>query len=87
VISLERRDLAMTIGTYGRTASVYNLLSQCERFGLNTEAAGKQIEQMVSTLRGWREHFVACGVSANDIEYIAPAFLPQCFFFKRPLEG
>jgi len=86
VVSLERRDLAMTIGTYGRTASIYNLLSQCERFGLTTEAARKEIEKIVATARTWRDHFRACGVSAKDIEYIAPAFLPECFFFEKPLQ-
>ena len=84
LVSLERRDLAMAIGTYGRTASVYNLISQCGRFGLATEAARTEIETIVTTLRSWREHIRACGVSAKDIEYIAPAFLPECFFFERP---
>ena len=87
VVSLERRDLAMTIGTYGRTASVYNLLSQCERFGLTTEAARKEIENIVATVKTWRDHFRACGVSAKDIEYIGPAFLPECFFFEKPVEA
>lgn len=87
VVSLERRDLAMTVGTYGRTASVYNLLSQCDRFGLTAGAARKEIDQMVSTLKTWRDHFRACGVSAKDADYIAPAFLPECLFFERPPEG
>jgi serine/threonine-protein kinase HipA len=87
VVSLERRDLAMTVGSFGRTASIYNLLSRCERFGLTAEAAKKEIERMVATLKTWREHFRACGVSAKDIEYIAPAFLPECFFFEKPPEG
>ena len=84
VVSLERRDLAMTIGTYGRMASAYNLLSQCERFGLSTEAAAKEIERIAATLGDWRDHLRVSGVSAKDIEYIAPAFLPECFFFERP---
>ncbi|MGH8773463.1 MAG: type II toxin-antitoxin system HipA family toxin, partial [Burkholderiales bacterium] len=84
LVSLERRDLAMTIGTYGRTASIYNLLSQCERFGLTAEAARKEIENVVATVRTWRDHFRACGVSAKDVEYIAPAFLPECFFLEKP---
>ena len=86
LVSLERRDLTMTIGAHGRTASVYNLLSQCERFGLTTESAKKEIEKIVGTLQTWRDHFRACGVSAKDIEYIAPAFLPDCFFFEKPVE-
>ena len=85
VASLERRDLAMTIERYGRAASIYNLLSQCERFGLSAEAARAEIEKIVTTLRAWRDHFHACGVSAKDIEYIAPAFLPESFFFEKPL--
>jgi len=86
LVSLERRDLAMTIGAYGRTASIYNLLSQCQRFGLTAEAARKEIESVVATVRTWREHFCACGVSAKDTEHMAQAFLPECFFFERPVE-
>ena len=86
LVSLERRDLAMTIGTYGRTASIYNLVSQCERFGLTTEAARKDIENIVATVRMWREHFHACGVSAKDVDYMAQAFLPECFFFEKRVE-
>lgn len=85
LVSLERRDLAMTIGTYGRTASIYNLLSQCERFGLTAEAARKEIENIVAIVRGWRDHFLACGVSKKDIDYMAQAFLPECLFFEKPV--
>ena len=82
--SIERRDLALTVGDHGRTASLYNLLSQCERFGLDEAAARREIEKVAATARGWREHFRRCGVSAKDIEYIAPALLPDCFFLERP---
>ncbi len=84
LVSLERRDLAMTVGTYGRTASIYNLLSQCERFGLTTEMARKEIENIVATVQTWRDHFRACGVSKKDTDYVAQAFLPECFFFEKP---
>jgi serine/threonine-protein kinase HipA len=87
LVSLERRDLAMTIGTYGRTASIYNLLSLCGRFGLSIEAAREEIEKVVTTVRTWRDHFHACGVSAQDIEYIAAAFLPEGFFFEKSVES
>ncbi|MDA1117461.1 MAG: HipA domain-containing protein [Proteobacteria bacterium] len=87
LVSLERRDLAMTIGTYGRTASVYNLVSQCERFGLNAESASKEIASIVATVRIWQDRFRASGVSATDIEHIAPAFLPDCFFFEESPQG
>jgi len=84
VVSLERRDLALTVGNYGRTASVYNLLSQAGRFGLSLEGARKEVEHIVAVVRQWRERFAACGVSAQDLEHIAPAILPECFFFERP---
>ncbi|MCW5624376.1 MAG: HipA domain-containing protein, partial [Burkholderiales bacterium] len=83
VVSLERRDLAMTVGRFGRTASLYNLLSQTGRFGLSMEEARAEIDRMVAAIRQWRESFSACGVSARDIEHIATAMLPECFFFEQ----
>jgi serine/threonine-protein kinase HipA len=83
VVSLERRDLALTVGDYGRTASIYNLLSQAGRFGLSAEDARGEIDRLVDVVRHWREGFFACGVSAKDIHCIAPAMLPECFFFER----
>lgn len=83
VVSLERRDLALTVGDYGRTASIYNLLSQAGRFGLSAEEARGQIDRLVDVVRHWRDSFFACDVSAEDIDYIAPAILPDCFFFER----
>ena len=82
VVSLERRDLALAVGDYGRTASIYNLLSQAARFGLSAEDARRAISQIVEVVEQWRDSFYACGVSAEDIEYIAPAMLPECFFFE-----
>jgi len=83
VVSQERRDLAMTVGDHGRTASIYNLLSQAGRFGLSAEEARAEIDRIVDVVRLWRDSFFACGVSARDIRYIAPAILPDCFFFER----
>ena len=77
----------MTVGTYGRSTSIYNLLSRCEWFGLTAEAARKEIENVVATVRGWRDHFLACGVSAKDVDYMAQAFLPECFYFEKPPEA
>lgn len=83
VVSLERRDQALTVGDYGRTASIYNLLSQAGRFGLSPETAREHLDQIVAVARGWRESFLACGVSADDVAYIEKAMLPECFFFDR----
>jgi serine/threonine-protein kinase HipA len=84
LVSLERRDLALTVGRYGRTASVYNLLSLSERFGLSAAQARFEIDHVVSVVKDWRTHFAACGVAYQDIEYVAPAMLPACFFFETP---
>jgi serine/threonine-protein kinase HipA len=80
VLSLERRDLALTIGHYGRTVSIYNLLSQAGRFGFSAVEARAEIDRIVHVIRLWRDSFFSSGVSARDIEYIAPAMLPDCFF-------
>ncbi len=87
LVSLERRDLALTVGSHGRTASLYNLLSQAGRFGLSTEDARQEIDRIVAVVRQWRDSFFACGVSAQDIKSVAPAFLPPCFFFEKPPEA
>lgn len=87
VVSLERRDLALTVGRYGRTASVYNLLSQAGRFGLSTDDARAAIEGIVAVVRQWPQSFFACGVAAKDIEQIAPAMLPACFFLEHRPEA
>jgi serine/threonine-protein kinase HipA len=83
MVSQERRDLAMTVGNYGRTASLYNLLSQAGRFGLSAEEARQEIDRIIVVASQWREVFSNCGVSARDVNYIAPAMLPECFFFER----
>lgn len=83
LVSLERRDLALIAGNYGRTASIYNLLSQAGRFGLSAEEARTEIDRVVAVVRRWRESFLACGVSTPDVDYIAPAILPECFYFER----
>lgn len=82
VVGLERRDLALTVGNYGRTASVDNPLSQPGRFGLSAEEARTGIDRLVDTVRHWRDSFFAWAVSAHDIDYIAPAILSDCFFFE-----
>lgn len=84
VISKERRDLALTIGRFGRSASVYNLLSQADSFGLGVDDARRHIDALVAALRDWKAAFTGMGVSRKDIEYIEPAFLPECFFFETP---
>ncbi len=46
--------------------------------------ARREIDQIVAVARQWRERFFACSVSAQDVDYVAPAILPECFFFEAP---
>lgn len=80
VLSTERRDLALVVGSHGRTASIQNLLSQAGRFGLAQDDAHAIVNHVVAAVRQWYACFSACGISAKDMAYIAPAFLPECFF-------
>lgn len=84
--SIDKRALAMAVGHNGRTASIYNIVSQCQRFGLTPAEAKKEIDAIVEVIRSWREHFHACGVSVQDIDHMATAFLPPCFYYEQPVE-
>ncbi len=85
LISMERRDLALEAGRYGRVASVFNLLSECGAFGLSLEEAKQVISQMQVTVSRWRELFIKHRVDERSIEYISGAILPNCFFRTEPL--
>lgn len=84
MISVERRDLALEVGRYGRAASMYNLLSRCEAFGLNAEDAKAIIEQMLVVVRQWHAVFAQHGVAQHSIDHIEQAILPPCFFRDSP---
>jgi serine/threonine-protein kinase HipA len=77
--SKERRDLALQVGAFGRAASVYNLLSRPEAFGLSLEGARTEIDRMRNEVSRWREVFKEHGVSDADVDAIAPAMLPESF--------
>ena len=84
LVSLERRDLALEVGRYGRVASTYNLLSDCGSFGLQLEEAQQVIDNMVTVVTTWREWFARHNVEERSIEYICDAILPECFFRREP---
>jgi serine/threonine-protein kinase HipA len=87
MVSVERRDLALEVGRFGRAASLYNLLSQCEAFGLGEEEARSLIDGMLAVVHGWREFFTERGVDARGIEMLEQAMLPECFFRREPSEA
>ena len=62
MVSVERRDLALEVGRFGRAASLYNLLSHCDAFGLCEGRGPALIDGMLAVVRGWREFFIRRGV-------------------------
>jgi serine/threonine-protein kinase HipA len=77
-VSLERRDLALAVGDYGRYANVTNMLSQCARFLLEPDAAGAIIDEMEACVRTrWYSIARGEGVSEADCTKIAKAFTYQ----------
>jgi serine/threonine-protein kinase HipA len=83
VRSLERRDLAMTVGAHGRWASRANLLSEAPRFGWTQEEANGIIDEMVEVVRRrWASAIKDHGGSEADCEAVAGAFVYQGF--ERP---
>jgi serine/threonine-protein kinase HipA len=76
LVSVERRDLALTVGEYGRYANIENMLSQCERFLLQRAEASALITQMQATVRArWYDISRREGVTERDCGKIARAFV------------
>jgi serine/threonine-protein kinase HipA len=84
MVSVERRDLALELGRFGRVASLYNILSQCDAFGLSKEEANALIDRMLNVVRGWRGFFIQQGVEQRSVEMLEQAMLPPSFFRDTP---
>jgi serine/threonine-protein kinase HipA len=80
LVSLERRDLALEVGRFGRAASLYNILSQCNVFGLTEDEAQALIDGMLDVVWGWRDFFIQRGVEQRSIDMLEQALLPPSFF-------
>jgi len=80
--SVERRDLALIVGRYGRYANRENLLSECARFRLSREEAGSVVDRTKEIVRTrWRPVMRAHGVSEKDCEVLARSFCYEGFEF------
>jgi serine/threonine-protein kinase HipA len=82
--SVERRDLALEVGKYGRAASLYNIYSQCEAFALTKDEAQAIVDAMLVVVRPWREFYIERGVEQRSIEMLEQAMLPPSFFRASP---
>ena len=62
----------MAIHSFGRAASIYNIMFRPEVFGLSVDGAQAEIDRMLKVVSRWREVFKENGVCDKDIE--APYF-------------
>lgn len=84
VIAMDRRDLAMICGQFGRYANRENLLSLHDRFFLSETDAKAVVDRIVETVRTqWWSTMRRAGVSEVDCETIARSFLYSGFFYKQ----
>lgn len=81
-----RRHLALTAGILGRTASMYNLLSRGDVFGLSRGSAQHEVASMLQVVKGWREFYAARGVAEESMDMLVQAMLPASFFLDTPNE-
>jgi serine/threonine-protein kinase HipA len=84
LLSQERRDLALEVGRFGRAASLYNLVSMSEVFGLTRADAQAQIATMLGVVERWKDHFAAHGVEQRSLEMLEGAILPASFRRTEP---
>lgn len=75
LISIEKRDLALSAGTFNRYANRTNLLSGHARFKLTREEAGSIIDTMQAIVRArWYPLLREQGVSETDCQRVSAAF-------------
>jgi len=70
-ISKPLREQALGIGQFGRARSLENLQSRSSDFLLTSAKARSVLEEIQAGLQDWKEHFIAEGVSATNIEALS----------------
>jgi len=82
-VGLERQDLALECGPYGRMARRDNLMAAAPRFGIERGEAGTIIDDMKQTvLRHWRDDVLRLGGAEGDCKVIEPAFAYPGFEYE-----
>lgn len=84
VVALDRRDLAMACGRFGRYANKRNVVSDAGRFMLNSEEATAIFDQVTDTVRSeWHPTMRRIGASEADCEAIRNAFVYDGLFYEN----
>jgi serine/threonine-protein kinase HipA len=82
-VGVERRDLALACGPYGRMARRDNLLAGAPRFGLGPDEAGAIMDEVKETVqRHWRQEVLRLGGTEGDCKVIEPAFVYRGFEYE-----
>jgi serine/threonine-protein kinase HipA len=82
-VGIERRDLAMECGPYGRMARRDNLLAGAPRFGLESDEAGAIMDELKQIVqRHWRQDVLRLGGTEGDCKVIEPAFVYRGFEYE-----
>ena len=61
----------MRVGEQEADSTVANALSMSPMYGLAKNEAIKEAQAASQTIDGWKEHFVACGVTRGDVDLYA----------------
>jgi serine/threonine-protein kinase HipA len=76
LVAVERRDLAMECGPFGRMARRDNLVAGAPRFGIAANAAHAVIDELKATIeQHWRSDVLRLGGRVEDCAVIEPAFV------------
>jgi serine/threonine-protein kinase HipA len=82
-VGIERRDLALECGPYGRMARRDNLLAGAPRFGLESDEAGAIMDELKQIVqRHWRQDVLRLGGTEGDCKVIEPAFVYRGFEYE-----
>ena len=82
-VAIERRDLALECGPYGRMARRDNLLAAVPRFGLESDEADAIIDELKQTVQQhWRDEVLRLGGTEGDCKVIEPAFAYPGFEYE-----
>lgn len=79
LVSVERRDLALEVGQFGRAASLYNIPSGCDAFGLAKDEARALVDAMLAVAHHGVEH--------RSIETLEQGVLPPSLFRDSPSDA
>lgn len=84
VVAIDRRDLAMACGPFGRYANKANLINAHGRFMLSKDEAAAIFEEVAATVGSeWLATLRRAGVSAQDCEAVKSAFLYDGLFYEE----